>query len=146
MSHIDELQQQLAQAYWAVARIKADLDSATAPKFKVGDWVVQESFCQRAMQINLMNKGYVFAGGCWLDTSRLRHATTEEIAKADRIEPKVGMLLKRKSDGSVWRVWCAYSEMYLDRIDVSTSHVTSIFQLTHTDYDILDSYTLQGVK
>lgn len=124
------------------------------PTFKVGEWVIgvkgTEWLWPKALKVVHVDE-YVWTAergsGGWWYAHNLRHATPEEIAAATRIEPKVGMLLKRKSDGAVLRVWKGESNTYpyLDRLDIST-HSARPFSadLSTEDYEVLKNYLIEG--
>lgn len=143
--------------YWQRQGLVPYVPPAPTPRYAVGDYAVYVMDPDRAGWgvveiLEVVQTGYraksmnpLYGIGTFAP-SWLRPATENEIAAATAIDLKVGMLLKRKSDGAVLRVWNLGTDRRLEHLSAVGHCTESAENVSRLTYDILDSYTIQGVQ
>ncbi len=122
---------------------------------KVGEWVTHiTGFWTNKVEHVVGDIAIVSFGGNVVDsrdqfhTSSIRPATPAEIEAATTFKVKVGMVLRRKVDGAVLRTYSVEPcGAWAGRLDapMRVDELVSPRRLPRADYDILPSYTVEGV-
>ncbi len=135
------------------------------PPFKRGDWVTSLPYVSPFRTVRIAFTTMEAWGGGWkfhpTDSlewfvfSAFRKATDAEVRAVTHFTPRVGMILKRKSDIDYKAVWlfthCEPSRFLATRIDDERpGHQDwwtygNLTQFAHADWTILPSYEVKGV-